>query len=492
MEASPKLVRVRIAPSPTGFFHVGNARTAIFNWLFARQHGGAFILRIEDTDKERSAREYEEDIYESLRWLGLDWDEGPVSQDGEIRNPKSEIRNEPQGFYRQSERTGIYKTYLQKLLDEGKAYYCFCSKEDLEARRASYEANGRAFAYGGTCRKLTPEEVSLRQAQGVKNVIRFKVSEERVEFKDEIRGRAEFDMSLLGDMVIAKDLETPLYNFSATVDDFEMEITHVIRGEDHFANTPKQILLQRALGFGTPLYAHLPLLLDAKRSKLSKRFGDASLRDYRLKGYLPEAMFNFLALLGWHPEHDREVLTREETVKEFQLKKVQKGGAIFNLEKLDWFNAHYIRHIEFERLMELARPFIPNAWFHNESLLQKALQVERERMRLLSDFREGADFFFELPDYAPELLIWKEVSLEKTRTYLEEMLTIMEESFGADAEEHLMKFANEKGRGEVLWPLRVALSGRRTSPSPFEIIQVLGREEATSRIRTAIDKISKF
>ncbi|HUC31179.1 MAG TPA: glutamate--tRNA ligase, partial [Candidatus Paceibacterota bacterium] len=338
MEASvPKSIRVRFAPSPTGPIHIGSVRTALFNWLFARKYGGTFILRIEDTDKERSEKKYDDELLQGLSWVGLDWDEGPqpigTGDQLKLGGEKGEY-----GPYRQSERTEIYKKYLNQLITSGDAYYCYCSKEDIEAQRQAMLAQGRPPKYSGHCRNIAapPEGKSPE-------VIRFKVPEIKVEFKDLVRGKVVFDAALFGDMIIAKDLDTPLYNFAVVVDDELMKISHVIRAEDHLSNTPKQILMQRALGFAEPIYAHIPLILNADRSKMSKRFTDVALMNYRDRGYVPEAMINFLAFLGWHPKGDKEVLSRKELIAEFDIDRVQQSGAIFNEEKLDWLNREHIK-----------------------------------------------------------------------------------------------------------------------------------------------------
>ncbi|MDP3725009.1 MAG: glutamate--tRNA ligase [Nanoarchaeota archaeon] len=481
-----KEVRTRIAPSPTGFFHVGTARTALFNYLYAKRYGGEFILRIEDTDKERSKPEYEEDIIRSLEWLGLEWDSD--QHEGHEQNTNNANISR---FYRQSERTEIYKKYLEKLLNEGKAYYCCCAKEELEAQRISQETNGHIFKYSGKCRQ--DADIRGLQRRSTQNlVIRFKVPEKKVLFHDEIRGKVEFDSELFGDIVIAKSLDEPLYNFTVVVDDEEMEITHVIRGEDHLGNTPKQILLQAALGFREPHYAHLPLILAPDRSKLSKRAEeiDATIKSLRERGYLPEAVVNFLALLGWSPGDNREIFSLEELEKFFDLKKIQKGGAIFNIQKLDWFGAHYIQKLKFEELKEKMWEFIPDIWKKNPEVLDRAIGLEQERMKTLRDFEEAAGFFFELPEYPAERLVWKNSDMETARKRLEHVLDIMEESLGDGLETRVMEYAEKEGRGDVLWPLRVALSGLEKSPGPFQIIKVIGREEGIQRIKHALNKIS--
>lgn len=335
----PGEVRTRFAPAPTGFLHIGSARTALFNYLFAKKNEGVFILRIEDTDKERSKPEYEKDIIDSLKWLGIEWDE----------------------LYRQSERREIYAKYLKKLLDEDLAYHCFCSEEELEAQRDYFLSIGRPPIYNGKCKNLPKEIVKKYLAEKKSSIIRFKVPAKKVEFEDLIRGKIEFDASLIGDFSIAKDLNNPLYNFACVIDDFEMRISHVIRGEDHLSNTPKQILIQEALGFPRPEYAHLPLILGPDRTKLSKRHGAVAISEYKKDGYLPETLINFMAFLGWNPGTEREIYSMASLIKEFSLERIQKGGAIFNIKRLDFLNSFYIRQRSLEKLTELCLPYLIEA-----------------------------------------------------------------------------------------------------------------------------------
>jgi len=344
----PGEVRTRFAPSPTGYLHIGLARTCLFNYLFAKKNEGVFILRIEDTDIERSGREYEKDILESLKWLGIEWDEGP------------DVGGE-HGPYRQSERLNIYAKYLERLLAEDKAYYCFCSEEELEVQRQYQLSIGEAFRYSGKCANLSKEEAQRLLSQGKPAVIRFRVPSKKIEFNDLIRGKLEFEISLMGDIVIAKNLTTPLYNFACVVDDFEMKISHVIRGEEHISNTPKQILLQKALNFPLPQYAHLPIILAPDRTKLSKRYGAVGISQYKKEGYLPEALVNFMAFLGWNPGGEREIYSMPSLIKEFSLERVQKGGAIFNIKRLDFLNSFYIRQRSVEKLTELCLPYLIEA-----------------------------------------------------------------------------------------------------------------------------------
>ncbi len=471
----PQQIRVRFAPSPTGPLHIGGAKTMLFNWLFAKNKGGVLILRIEDTDVTRSQKKYEKDIMDGLLWLGLDWDEGP---------------------YRQSERIDIYEQYLKKLLEENKAYYCFCTKEELEAERQTLLTQGLAPKYSGKCRGLTIREIKQKIRKRLPSVVRLKVSDEEISFTDLIRGKIVFNTNLLGDIVIARNLRSPLYNFTAVVDDALMAISHIIRGDEHLSNTPKQILLIRALGFNEPDYAHLPLILAPDRSKLSKRHLVTSLNDYKKTGYLPEAMINFLALLGWHPIEDRETITKEELIREFSLERVQKAGAVFNLQKLDWFNAYYIRQLEDEELTKRLIPFVkPLDWAKNQEFLTKVAAVEKIRLKKLSDFSNLASFFFKLPAYQKNLLIWREQTSSQTILILKEaeniFSSILDLGFKKETlEQQFLPLIQKEGRGEVLWPLRVALSGQEASPGPFEIAEVLGKEEVIKRVRIAIRKLS--
>src|SRR3989344_8898608 len=338
-------IRLRFPPSPTGPLHVGNVRTLLFNYLFAKKYGGKIVLRIEDTDTQRSEAKWIENIIEELTWLNITWDEGP-DIGGDF------------GPYKQSERSDIYKKYLEQLLKGEKAYYCFCSADDLEAKRQEQMKKGVAPKYDGTCSNLDEETVVDNLKNNKPPVIRFKISDKKIMFTDLIRGTVEFNMSLTGDIVIAKNLTEPLYNFAVVVDDFLMQISHIIRGEDHISNTPKQILLQDALGFKKLLYGHLPLLLNPDKSKMSKRAGDVAVSDYHKNGYLPEALTNFIALLGWNPGTEKEFFTLNELVKEFSIEKVQKAGAVFDFKKLDYLNGYYIREKSNGDLVKLCMPYL--------------------------------------------------------------------------------------------------------------------------------------
>jgi len=463
-------VRVRFAPSPTGLFHVGNARTALFTYLFAKKNQGSFILRIEDTDKERSTTEFEKDILENLKWLGLNWDEGP---------------------YRQSERLEIYEKYIKKLLAENKAYYCFCSQDELEARRQEQLSRGEAPKYSSACCNLSKEDIEKNLKENKPFVIRFKVEPKKVKFNDIIRGELEFDMGLAGDIVIAKDLQYPLFALAGAIDDFEMKISHVIRGEDHLSNTPKQILLQEALGFTRPEYAHLPMILGEDRTKLSKRHGAVAVSEYRVQGYLPEALVNFMAFLGWNPGDEREIYSLASLTKEFSLEKVQKGGAVFNIKRLDFLNGFYIRHRSPEKLAELCLPYLDKTT--DIKYLQKIISIYQERLKKLSEIKELAGFFFEEVKYDRGLLKWKDMqdkeikqSLEKSEKILKKMKN---ENWNKENLENILikEAEKESDRGRVLWPLRAALTGQKASAGPFDVADILGREKTLARIRQAIN-----
>jgi glutamyl-tRNA synthetase len=441
-------VITRFAPSPTGLFHAGSYRTALFAYIFAKQNKGKFILRIEDTDKERSKKEYEDNIIDSLKWLGLDYDE----------------------LYRQSDRTDIYKKYIQKLIDSGHA---FISKE-------------------------TPKEAGDRA-----EVIRFKNPKKKVIFNDLIRGQVEFDTTELGDFVIAKSLEEPVFHLVNVVDDHEMGMTHIIRGEDHISNTPRQILIYEAIGAkNIPIFAHIPLLLAKDRSKLSKRHGAIPMTEYRERGFLPEVLVNYMALLGWHPADDREVLTLDDIVKEFSLDRVQKGGAIFDEEKLKWFDHQYIAKLNNDEFQSHASPFVPEWLATSSPLFKRCIPLLREKIssfgeipQLLADNGE-LGFVHGLKDYAPLSLLWKknpekEAALKHLTKAQELMSAIPDDSFTAESiKVAVWNYAEAEGKGDVLWPLRMALTGQDKSPDPFTSAFILGREETLNRIHLAIKKLS--
>jgi len=490
-----KKIRVRFAPSPTGPLHVGGARTALFNYLFAKKNNGKFVLRIEDTDVQRSEQKWTDEIIEELRWLGIQWSEGP-DIGGEF------------GPYKQSQRLDIYEKYLKKILGEDKAYYCFCTEDELEAKRQEQMSRGVAPKYDGKCAHLPKETVQKNLAEGKSSVIRFRVQNKKIKFIDLIRGQVEFDAGLLGDVVIAKNLNSPLYHFAVVVDDFLMQISHVIRGEEHLSNTPRQILLIEALGFDQPIYAHLPLMLNTDRSKLSKRQGDVALADYHEQGYLPEALVNFMVLLGWNPGTEKEMFTMAQLTKEFSIEKVQKAVAVFNIQRLDFLNGLYIREKPIEKLTELCVPYLKEAGLLvagqiSEASLQKVIEVSKTRMKKLSEISGLSDFFFQNKlSYDKDLLKWQKMSdseVKDSLSFSKKILSDTKKWDLKDLETELFaasdKFNSEKGypeknKGYLLWPLRVALSGKNSSPSPFEIADILGREKTIKRIEEAIKMLS--
>jgi len=484
--------RVRMAPSPTGYFHIGSARTALFNYLVAKKYNGKFILRIEDTDKERSKPEYEADILDSLKWLGLLWDEG-VEVGGSC------------GPYRQSERLDIYEKYLRELVDKGLAYYCFCSPEELEAKKEEMMSRGEVPRYDGHCRNLTEEEVQKKINDKNPFVIRLKMPEKIITVFDLIRGKVDFDTKLIGDFIIAKDFRSPLYNFSVVIDDHEMQITHVIRGEEHLSNTPKQIALYEALNWTPPIFAHLPLILNPDRSKMSKRFGDVALKDFRKKGYLPEAIVNFLVYLGWHPKEKagepiNEILTLNEIIEQFDFFRIQKGGAVFNIEKLNWINTEHIKRMPIDELTSHAMPYLKekfgDALLNDIEFVKKIVELHRTRIKTLAELPEMTSYFFVLPDYDVELLRWQDMSEEEVKNNLDFIYNLLSDLDNQlftrqQLEAIILPEAEKRGRGKILWPLRVALSGQKNSAGPFEIMEIIGKNETLKRLATAIKKLKE-
>jgi len=453
-------IKTRFAPSPTGFLHIGSARSALFNYLFTKKNKGQFVLRIEDTDQERSDKKYEQDIINNLEWLGIKWDGEPIYQ---------------------SERTEIYQKQIKKLLDSGQAFYCDHTKEELEKEKKEQME-----------KKEAPRHICNRKGKAKKGIIRFRCPDKKVIFHDLIRGKLEFEGILLGDISIAKDENTFLYNFVASVDDVEMRISHVIRGEDHISNTPKQILIQEALGFDSPQFAHLPLILGPDRSKMSKRHGAVAVKDYKEQGYLPEAMINFMVLLGWNPGTEKEIFSLDELIKEFSLERVHKGGAIFNLQRLDWINGQYIKNMDLDDLTMNCLPYLSKEV--DIKYAKKVIALEKQRIKKLSEIGELTKFFFtDKLEYDKELLIWKDLTLKQVKNNLKILEKELEKTSDFDQktlELSLLPLREKYGTGELLWPLRVALSGQRNSPGPFEIMEILGKEKTLQRIKEGINKIN--
>jgi len=456
-------VRVRFAPSPTGFLHVGGLRTALFNFLFARHHNGKFILRIEDTDRSREVAGAVDNIKLTLEQFGLKWDEGPLLQ---------------------SERLSIYREHIEKLLVKGAAYKCYCSPERIEDLKKQAELQKIPYRYDKHCLK--------NPGSGEQFVIRQNVSEEgTTEFEDEIHGKIRVENRLLDDGILVKSDGWPVYNFANVVDDHLMHITHVIRGEEFIPSTPKHIMLYAAFGWDAPKFVHLPLLLDKKRQKLSKRGGDVAVKDYLEKGYLPEAILNFIAFLGWNPKSEREFYSLDELVAGFDLKKVNKSGAVFDVEKLNWFNAHYLKLKSPE---ERAKIMIPEKILKEipAKVLEIAGLLEPGRHGKNEGIEEQTAYFLRLPEYEQALLRWKDGTDEEIRKNLElaKSLIMKLEKVDKDSIQNVFFEGIGSGdKGKMLWPLRVALSGLQASPSPFEIIAAfLVFEDGRQRIAERIDK----
>ncbi len=487
-----KPVRVRYAPSPTGHPHVGNIRTALFNWLFARHHGGSFIVRIEDTDTARTVAGAVETILGGLKWLGLDWDEGPDS-DGDY------------GPYYQSERLKLYNEAASRLMAQGDAYRCYCSPQRLKEMREEQARQKQPPGYDRRCRNLNAEERAVYEAKGIKTVVRFKFPREGVtEFNDLIRQRVKFENALIDDFVLLKSDGYPTYHLASIVDDHLMRISHVLRAEEWLSSTPRHLKLYKALGYEPPLFAHLPMLLGGDRSKLSKRHGAVSITEYREQGYLPAAMLNFLALLGWSLDDKTEMFSRQELIDSFTLERVNKTAAIFNTEKLDWMNGVYIRALSPEDFSRLALPFLekglPPQVKRPLSIeyVNRVLPLIHERARKLADVPDLTDFFFsDSLEYAAKLLIGKKMDGESTLKALETSRQRLEAVSGFDEdtlEEMLRPLAVELGlkAGQLFSVIRVAITGRTATPPLFQTMTVLGRENCLKRLAEAAARLRQM
>jgi nondiscriminating glutamyl-tRNA synthetase len=485
--------RVRIAPSPTGPLHIGTARTALFNYLHARHVGGTFILRLEDTDVARSTVEFERDILDGLHWLGLTWDEGP-----EVAGQASKG---PHGPYRQMERLPSYAAAAQRLLAADLAYPCYCTPEEMAADRAAQEAAKLPPRYVGRCAKLSVEERRAREAEGRRGALRFRVGEGVVAFDDIVRGRVEIDVSNLGgDFVIVRNDGNPLYHFTVVVDDAAMGITEVIRGEDHLSNTPKHILLFRALGHEPPRFAHLPLILNADRSKMSKRKSQTAVGDYIAQGFIQEALVNYLALLGWSTGSEDEVLSLDEIVERFDIAAVHKGGAVFDRERLEWLNGQWIRRLSADDLIDRLRPFLETelaagriSWLPVDDELRALLPVVQERLPTLGAIGDLVGFLW-VDDVGVDAtsLVPKRWDVATTREGLaaarETIASIGEVVFEADElEPPLRALAESRGwkAGDLFMAIRVAVTGRTATPPLFDTLVALGRDRVLDRLERA-------
>lgn len=475
-------IRIRFAPSPTGFLHIGNFRVALFDYLIAKSLGGTLILRIEDTDQKREVEGAAKKLINILSTFKMDFDEGP-HVGGDF------------GPYTQSERLDIYKKYSDQLLNEKKVYRCFCSEERLTKMREDQQAQKLAPSYDRCCRNLSEEESNLRANNGEAYVIRQKMPlEGKVNVHDELRGDIIFDAKDLDDQVLIKSNGVPTYQFANVIDDHLMEISHVTRGDEWIPSYPKNILLYQAFGWTPPKFIHFPLILNKEGGKLSKRKGDVFVEDYLAKGYLPESIINFCVLLGWHPKNNQEIFTLQELEKDFNINGIGISPAIFDIDKLNYYNGYYIREKNLEELVSLCQPYLEKAEINiGEVDLNKVISISRDRMKTLTDIVELSSYFFKTPEYDENLLIWKSLTLDDIKNNLKELKNILENIpennwNKEDLEEEVFMYlkTNDKKNGDYLWPWRVALSGEKNSPSPFEISWALGKKETIKRLEKVL------
>ncbi len=484
-------IRVRFAPSPTGNLHIGGARTALFNWLLARHTGGTFVLRIEDTDTERSTQASVDQIISALKWLGLDWDEGP------------EIGGE-YGPYFQSQRLHLYEEKAQELIDKGLAYLCYCTPEELEAKREEARRQGKAPGYDGHCRNLTEKDRVRLAAEGRQPVVRLRVPEEgETVVNDIIRNRVVFKNDILDDFIILKSNGMPTYNFACVIDDYAMKLTHIIRAEEHLSNTPRQILLYEALGYELPRFAHVPMILAPDRSKLSKRHGATSVEEFRSEGYLGEAIINYLALLGWSPEGTDEIMPIERIVEEFDIDRVSKTAAVYDVKKLTWINGHYLRELPLDKVVAEVLPFMQKHGLIGSEpeaaelkLLEKAVDLTRDRAKTLEELADVVSYFFSdefqyeekgirkhfLPEGAAEKLAEAKKIIASVEPFTHEAI---EQAYRTQAAELGLKPA------KLIHPTRLAVSGRTIGPGLFELIELVGRDKSLERIDRAIEFVEQ-
>ena len=478
------MVRVRFAPSPTGYLHVGGARTALFNWLYARRHGGTFVLRIEDTDAERSSWEMVSGIVDGLRWLGLDWDEGP-----DVGGPHAP--------YFQSQRLETYRDAAARLVERGSAYYCYCSSESLQLKRQAAEAQGGGWIYDRTCCGLEVDEVRRREAAGQPRAVRFKVPEGTTAFDDEVHGRIEFPNHVIEDFVVLRSDGQPTYHLSVVVDDIDMAITHVVRGDDHISNTPKQVLLYQAFGRPAPAFAHVPLILGTDKKRLSKRHGATSVMEYHRLGYLGEAMVNFLALLGWSPGGDQEIFTREELIARFSLDDISGGNAVFNPEKLEWVNQQHIQRLSARQFVERLEPWLRDAGLWQDTFgsssqawLLAVAELYKPRIRKLDQFVVEAQPLLTEAVHYDEAAVAKHLKPE-IRGPLAELTDAFErlpDFSAASLEAELRRVAESRKlkAASLIHASRVAVTGRAASPGLFEMLELAGPGRVVERLRSAV------
>jgi len=473
-------VRVRFAPSPTGYLHVGGARTALFNYLFQKKHDGKFILRIEDTDLVRSSSEMVEQILESMRWLGLEWDEGP--------------------FY-QSERFSLYDAAVKKLLEEGKAYYCFCDPELLKNLRQDARKKGGSYRYDRRCLALPKADVDRMLAEGRPHAVRFKVPEGVTSARDVVHGEISFENSQIEDFVLRKADGSPTYHLAVVTDDRDMRVTHVIRGDDHYNNIPKQVLLYKALGYEPPEFAHVPLILGPNKAKLSKRNADVAVSDYERAGFMPEAVRNFLALLGWSPGDNRELMSLSELIDAFSLEGISKANAVFDVKKLEWMNSEYVRMLSSEELYERTKAhFLESGLIDDRTYaeasgyVKEVLLLLQERVRKLSEYPDVARYFFTADfEYDPKGVKkhFSDATALKILAALADRFEYLDEFSLENIEATVRGLAEDLDfkAGKVIHTTRLACSGRTVGPSLFHLVEVLGRERVLARLRRAIDYV---
>ncbi len=475
-------IRVRIAPSPSGNLHIGTARTALFNYLFAKKEGGKFVLRIEDTDAERTKQEYIDNIFDSLKALGLNWDEGPDV-------------GGPYGPYTQSERFDIYPKYAQILLDKGYAYECWCTNEELEQEKEEAVKNHKAYVYSRKCLNITPEQREQYIKEGRKPSIRFKVEHKELIFNDMVKGELKFDTSLIGDFVIMKSNGTPTYNFAVVIDDMLMKISHIIRGEDHISNTPKQILIYEALGAKVPEFGHLGMILAPDRSKLSKRHGATAVSDFVKEGYLTDALINFVALLGWAPSDSVEIKTVDEIAKDFRIKEISSSNSIFEYDKLNWMNGQYIKKMDISKLTDMIIPFLSDYDLSEltREKLEKMVEITREPLTTLKDIQNDVPYFFgeSVPlDEVKELL-----TTELSKNVLNKFIELAQKwDFNNEQELHddLQKLRDDFKANfgykpkETMWAIRAAVTGRTRGADMVGILTILGKDKVLERTKKAM------
>ena len=477
-------MKLRFAPSPTGLLHIGNARTAILNHIVAKKNNAELIIRVEDTDRERSSIESENAILEDLKWLGIKWTEGPDC-----------VGN--YGPYRQTERYSIYKEYTEKLLKEKKAYHCYCSKEELDEMRAIADKEKRPFSYPGKCRNLSDEQKKELEAKGIKPTIRFRVPEnEIVTINDKIRGKISFNSDHIGgDFIIVRSDGHPIYNYIVTIDDTLMKVTDVIRGEDHLPNTPKQILVAKALGLPEPSYAHMPLIVGADRAKLSKRHGITSVRLYKEEGYLPEAIVNYISLLGWSPEDGEEIMSEEKLIETFELSKIAKSAAVFDFQKLKWMNAIYIRNYDLEKITDLFIPYIQEAGYNTETInkeeLNKIIEIIRGNCEILSDIKHWIPMFLDdicKPDEKTDKFLQNEESKIVIKAAYESIKSsVNSENYVSELIPAIKTASSQKGK-KLFWPIRGIITGRLSGPEMDLALPVIGFEKCVKRITYYFEK----